>query len=259
MGEEIDKKTLKINHTGEAVRALSRLLVERGHLKEPSNIFDRTLKHAVEEFQARHVDERGRPLVVDGIVGPMTWWALKHPDNANVLRQPVADPLTRMPPMGGSLRGRLALEIALSEMASGAKEEVTNNSGPWVEKYLNGIVDPPANWCAAFVSWCFSRHREGLPFRYSLGARDIRTQFKQKKWTYEVSQGTLPEPGDIIVWWRGQPDGWKGHIGLVHSLSEGGILYTVEGNKGGFPAPVRVFDYVLSRMDRLLGFGRVPM
>ena len=64
MEEEMEKRTLKRNDTGEAVRALARLLVERGHLKEPSNIFDLTLKHAVEEFQARHVDERGHPLVV---------------------------------------------------------------------------------------------------------------------------------------------------------------------------------------------------
>jgi hypothetical protein len=42
------------------------------------------------------------------------------------------------------------------------------------------------------------------------------------------------------------------------SNCEHGILFTVEGNKGGFPAPVRVFDYVVSRIDRLLGFGRVP-
>ncbi|RKX37717.1 MAG: peptidoglycan-binding protein, partial [Verrucomicrobia bacterium] len=95
----MDKRILKRNDTGKAVRALARLLVERGHLKEPSNIFDRTLMHAVEEFQARHVDERGCPLVVDGIVGPMTWWALEHPDNTDILSQPVADPLTRMPPV----------------------------------------------------------------------------------------------------------------------------------------------------------------
>lgn len=37
------------------------------------------------------------------------------------------------------------------------------------------------------------------------------------------------------------------------------MLYSIEGNKGGFPAPVGVFDYVLSRIDKLLGFGSVPM
>jgi len=212
-------------------------------------------------FIVKYVEEAppDATIIIGTEINLISRLALEHPDNTNILSQPVADPLTQMPPVGGSPRGRSALEVALSEMASGAKEENTNNSGPWVEKYLNGIVDPPANWCAAFVSWCYSRHMEGLPFRYSLGARDIRSQFKQKQWTYAVSEGTLPEPGDIIVWWRGQPDGWKGHIGLVHSLSEGGVLYTVEGNKGGFPAPVRIFDYVLSRIDRLLEFGRVPM
>lgn len=31
-----------------------------------------------------------------------------------------------------------------------------------------------------------------------------------------------------------------------------------EGYKIGFPAPVRVFDYVMGRIEKLLGFGRVP-
>jgi hypothetical protein len=86
-----------------------------------------------------------------------------------------------------------------------------------------------------------------------LGARDIRFQFKNKGWLIEDEE---PGPGDIIVWWRGQHDGRKGHIGLVHHCSNG-IVYTIEGNKGAFPARIRGFDYVLGRIDRLLGFGRV--
>ena len=65
------------------------------------------------------------------------------------------------------------------------------------------------------------------------------------------------QPGDLVFWWRDQPSSWKGHVALVHSVTDG-ILYTVEGNKGGFPAPVKIFDYVLARMECLLGFGRVP-
>lgn len=250
--------TLKRHATGREVERLTQILVQRGYLETVSADFDLSVKHAVEEFQSRHVDERGRPLAPDGVVGPLTWWALEHPDNSDILRQPVPDPLTQMPPAGGTLRGRAALETALIEMNAGACEEGTNNNGPWVEKYLNGLTPTPANWCAGFVSWCFSQHPDGIPFRYSLGARNIRNQFKSRGWAYDVSTDLQPEPGDIIVWWRGQQEGWKGHIGLVHSLSEGGILYTIEGNKGGFPAPVKAFDYVLSRIDRLLGFGRVP-
>ena len=254
----MSKKVLRMNGTGAGVVQLTTLLKSRGYLSEVKRVFDKDVRMAVKEFQSRHVDERGEPLVVDAVVGPLTWWALENSDNTEILVRPIPQVLAAMPETGGSPRGREALAAALSEMKKGAKEVGANNSGPWIEKYLNGIIAPPANWCAAFVSWCFSRHPEGIPFKYSLGARDIRSQFRRKGWLYEVSNGVVPEPGDIIVWWRDQPNGRKGHIGLVHSYSPGGILYTVEGNKGGFPAPVRTFDYVLGRIDKLLGFGRVP-
>lgn len=253
-----DRPVLRKGSEGSAVLAMTRILKARGHLDRSSRTFDYIVRRGVREFQARHVDSRGRPLVVDGIVGPLTWWALEHPDNRKILSAPVAPVLTRIPRAGGSSRGRAALGAALGEMAAGAREVGSNNSGPWVKKYLNGILEPPANWCAGFVSWCFSQHPDGIPFRYSLGARNIRTQFRNRGWLYDVSNNDLPEPGDIIVWWRGDPNGWKGHIGLVHHHADG-IIHAVEGNKGGFPAPVRVFDYVLSRIDRLLGFGRVPL
>ncbi len=169
---------------------------------------------------------------------------------------PVATVQDTRVPAGGSPAGRAALAAAIGEMQAGAREIGTNNSGVWVEKYLNGIVPPPANWCAGFVSWCYGHAPGGIPFRYSLGARDIRNQFQRRGWTFDASDEEQPAPGDIIVWWRGRPEGWQGHIGLVHHCSHG-IIYTIEGNKGGFPAPVRMFDYVVSRIDRLLGFGRV--
>lgn len=248
-------QVLKMGSRGAEVTELTRLLVQRGYLGAASSTFDRTVRMAVREFQSRHLDQRGRPLSADGKVGELTWWALRNPDNSALLDRPVDEALTAMPD-GGSAAGRAALAAALGEMRQGAKEVGANNSGPWVEKYLNGIIDTPANWCAGFVSWSYEHAPGGLPFRYSLGARNIRQQFAKKGWTYDPSN-QAPEPGDIIVWWRDQPNSWKGHIGLVHHVS-GGIVYTVEGNKGGFPAPVGVFDYVLGRIDKLLGFGRVP-
>ncbi|MEM7480840.1 MAG: CHAP domain-containing protein [Acidobacteriota bacterium] len=248
--------TVREGSFGAAVERLTEILVERGFLEETTHTFGRLVRMAVKEFQSRHVDERGRALVVDGIVGPLTWWALENEDNRSILEPPPLGDLTALPPEGGSPRGRAALAVALAEMRDGAREQGANNSGPWIEKYLNGILDPPANWCAAFVSWCYDQHPNGAPFRYSLGARNIREQFRNKGWLYD-SEEVTPEPGDIIVWWRDQPNSWKGHIGLVHHVSAG-IVYTVEGNKGGFPAPVNVFDYVQGRIDKLLGFGRVP-
>lgn len=245
--------TLKRGARGAAVRTMTGLLAERGHLDAARPTFDWAVKHAVEEFQARHLDSRGRPLTADGIVGPLTWWALQHPKKPTFEPQwPVGSRL----PRGGSAAGRAALAAALDELRTGAREQRVNNDGQWVAKYLNGVVPPPANWCAGFVSWCFSQAPGGIPFRYSLGARAIRDDFRRRGWVYDP-QAQMPAPGDIVVWWRGQPTGWQGHIGLVHHV-DNGILFTVEGNKGGFPAPVGMFDYVLGRMERLLGFGRVP-
>lgn len=246
---------LKNGSEGREVLELTRLLRARGFDVPEQAQFDSRVRRAVEGFQARHLDSRGRPLSVDGVVGPLTWWALRNPDQGGLPVPPAPSDGLELPE-GGSAAGRAALIAALGEMQQGAGEAGANNSGPWVEKYLDGLTPPPANWCAGFVSWCYRHAPGGIPFRYSLGARDVRNQFQRKGWTYAARDG-LPEPGDIVVWWRGQQEGWQGHIGLVHHYSDG-ILYTVEGNKGGYPAPVRVFDYVLSRMDRLLGFGRTP-
>jgi len=247
---------VSFGNTGPAVSDLAQLLVRRGFLAatDVGPRFDRRFRQAVKNFQARHLDSRGRPLVVDGIVGPLTRWALTHPDSTDLFSPPTSVP---DPPPGGSARGRAALNAALVEVTNSAREEGSNNSGPWVEKYLSGQACTPTNWCTAFVCWCFAQHTEPPPFRFTLGARGLRNTFRRRDWLVEPTAETPLQPGDLVFWWRDQPSSWKGHVGLVHHVADG-ILYTVEGNKGGFPAPIQIFDYVLARMDRLLGFGRVP-
>src|SRR5262249_38743819 len=137
---------------------------------------------------------------------------------------------------------------------AGACEEGGDNRGPWVRKYLNGLAEEGNSWCAGFVSWCYSQSPTGCPFNYTVGARDILRQFKKKGWAHEPESGYEPKYGDVVVWWREQLAGWKGHVGLVHQLRDG-MLYTIEGNKS---PNVQGFSYVFSRMDHLLGFGEVP-
>ncbi len=246
--------TLRKGDHGDEVRKLTGLLAAKGYggwNPAHSHIFNKFTKAAVLDFQSRHLDPRGQPLVVDGIVGAMTWWALEQ----DRVWTPKPGGSFTLPPVGGSRRGRAALKVGFKELRASAVEIGANNSGKWVKKYLNGIVDPPANWCAAFVSYCFEQSGE-MPFKYSLGARNIRNQLKKKGWTYE-DVTVEPLPGDIVFWWRGRPKGWQGHIGLVWMV-ENGILHTLEGNKGAFPARVNTFQYVLSRMPKVLGFAHIP-
>lgn len=246
---------ISAGQTGKAVQALSTLLQAAGYLDAPQSSFDRDMSLAVRAFQTQHVDERGQPLVIDGVVGPLTWWALTHPK-----QNPVPDPdlhdFSNQLPRGGSNRGRAALREALDEMSAGAGESGSNNQGPDVRKYLNGIVDPPADWCAGFVSWCFDQHAAGCPFGYTLGARDLYRRCRDRGWAYDIRQQRA-EPGDIVAWTRPGPKGWEGHVGIVLMQTEGGYLHTIEGNRGAYPAKVNRFSYVVSRMERLLGFARV--
>lgn len=151
------------------------------------------------------------------------------------------------------------LLIAEGELGKG--EEGDNNSGPVIEKYLNGLAESPANWCAAFVSWCFKEaspklwtskgYLPSMPFRYTLSAKAIYNDFKFRHWVESD-----PECGDLIFFWRESPSSWMGHIGIVTDVLQNSIK-TIEGNKGVFPAKVARYSYNYP-IPQLLGYGRIP-
>jgi hypothetical protein len=249
---------LKKGDQGPEVRELQRLLRERGYPVAVDGDFGRKTWEAVRAFQAQHLDVHGQPLVVDGKVGPVTWWAL-----TNRKPQPAQIPINfrRLPPVaaGGSSMGRKALSHAIAELARGAGETGGNNRGADVRRYLAPAgLNEPNNWCAAFVSWCYLQACKGdqdrMPFAYSASARVLLKQFRDRDLAQAPQSGYSPLPGDVVVWWRVRADGWQGHIGLVHHVQDG-MLYTIEGNRA---SKVQGFPYVLSRMEKLLGFGHAP-
>ena len=249
-------RLLKKGDQGPEIKQVQTLLMEKGYLtdEEVNGVFDNETYRAVRLFQSQNLDQNGQPLTVDGKVGELTWWSLHHPKP--IIDTPRAIDFLQMPAasMGGSKRGRAALAVAIDELKAGAGEIGGNNRGPFVKKYLNGIVSQGNPWCAGFVSFCYSQIPAGMPFSYTVGARDVLRQFKNKGWTQPPNSGYSPKPGDVVVWWRESLPSGKGHVGLVHQLRDG-FLYTIEGNKS---PKVQGFSYVFSRMDKLLGFGRVP-
>ena len=249
-------RLVKKGDQGPQVRELQSLLMKKGYLtdEEIGGVFDNETHRAVRVFQSQNLDQNGQPLTVDGRVGELTWWSLHHPKP--IIQTPSAVNFFQMPPasMGGSERGRAALGVGIRELKDDAREIGGNNRGPFVKKYLHGIVAEGNPWCAGFVSFCFSEHPAGMPFPNTVGARNILQHFKKKGWVQPPSSGCTPEPGDVVVWWRESLHSGKGHIGLVHQLRDG-FLYTIEGNKS---PKVQGFSYVSSRIDKLLGFGQVP-
>jgi hypothetical protein len=241
------------------VHELQKLLAGFGFHIEITGVFDNKTYLAVRAFQTQNLDQLGQPLVVDGKVGPLTWWSLTHPKPDIITPSAVEYAVLPPPEAGGSATGRAALNAAIAELKAGAGEIGGNNHGPWVQKYLAPAGLPEGNeWCASFVSWCFLQanggHKGDMPFAYSPGARNLLQEFKSRGWAHAPASGYQPQPGDLVVWWREKLAGWKGHVGLVHQLKDG-MLYTIEGNKG---PKVQGFPYVFSRMDRLLGFGHTP-
>lgn len=249
---------LKKGSTGQEVRALQLLLQELDYNVPVNGLFDTTTYNAVRAFQASHLDKNGTPLEIDGKVGEITMWALQNP-RAKITTS--GTDYTRMPgpEKGGHPVGRLALQFAIDELKAGAGEIGGNNMGKFVKKYMqpSGLGEGES-WCAGFVSWCFLQAVGGdkskMPFRYSAGARDIFNQFKAKGMHFLGTEpGFLPQPGDIVAWWRVSLPSGKGHIGIVHHY-EDGFIYTIEGNKA---ANVAGFAYVKTRLEKVLGFGRV--
>lgn len=250
---------LKKGDKGPNVKELQRLLVKRGYRIDIDGDFGTQTHQAVRAFQAQNLDQHGQPLTVDGKVGSLTLWSLQHrkPDIETVS----AVDFCKMPPSkaGGSRAGRAALKIAVEELKAGACEIGGNNKGPFVKKYLAGAGLNEGNaWCASFVSWCFLHGFAAddigkMPFSYSPSARQLLRIYQNKGWSHAPQSGYEPTPGDLVFWWRVKLAGWQGHVGFVHQLHDG-MLYTIEGNRSH---KVQGFSYVFSRMDKLLGFGRV--
>jgi hypothetical protein len=249
---------LKKGSTGPKVKELQKLLRELDFDVPVTSVFDTATYNAVRTFQAAHLDKHGKPLEVDGKVGAITMRALQNP-RGKVITSDINYKVMLGHDLGGHPTGRRALYFAIEELKAGAGEIGGNNKGKWVKKYLQptGLAEGNS-WCAAFISWCFLQAADGdktkMPFKYTAGARNIYNQFKANGRHFEDDNPDfIPQPGDIVAWWRVSKPSGLGHIGIVHHF-EDGFIYTIEGNKA---ANVAGFSYVKTRLDKVLGFGRV--
>jgi len=190
--------------------------------------------------------QKSHGLDPDGYCGPNTQSSL-----INSRTSPTPNP-------DSTEAGLAALQVAVDQIGNG--EEGGNNSGPFVEmlkhKEYDGNTDDDGAWCASFVSWCFEQAYASLgrdmPFQYSEGAKRIYKNVGDA--------GSFPEspaPGDVVCWDRGDPGSWQGHVGFVEKVQDG-VLYTVEGNVGSFPAKVKRFMHDMKSDSRLEGYARTP-
>ena len=104
-----------------------------------------------------------------------------------------------------------------------------------------GININPAKtaWCAAFVNAV-------------LGAKDVKGTGKLNarsflKWGDKVTE---PKKGDVVIFSRGDPNGWQGHVGFFQGYDSKGNIKVLGGNQSN---KVNIQTY---NKSKLLGFRR---
>lgn len=132
------------------------------------------------------------------------------------------------------------LTIALGEF--GVREIPGDEHNPRVLEYLkcikrsDGLLSRDETpWCSAFVAWCLLQG----------GIRHQATALA-RSWLNQLQAITQPRLGCLAVFWRGQKDSWKGHVGFVVGMyGNGNTLLVLGGNQGN---QVSVLPYASRRV-----------
>jgi peptidoglycan hydrolase-like protein with peptidoglycan-binding domain len=201
------------------VRAVQAKLVEKGIQVVIDGDFGEKTHSAVKLFQARNFDLNGRPLIIDGVIGIITW---------DVLFDVASNP----PVISGGTLAKKVIQIAKSQIGI-LESPLNSNSGPEVNKYLASVgLGPGYAWCMAFVYYCFKEASNDLSMANPL----VKTGGCLNQW----NQTTLPKlirsqavatpskinPGSVFIMDFG---GGLGHTGIVESVSNG-FITSIEGN-----------------------------
>lgn len=174
----------------------------------------RTIK-AIKEFQAKN------HLVPDGIVGPKTS-AILFKDR-NLVKNRESDIPVTIPWVDAAYR----LIGTQEKPGQGSNEAILG----WAEDLeITSYNDDDIPWCGLFVAYCVGSQltEEPLPTN-PLGARNW------KKFGYEVS----PRLGAIMVFWRGSPNGWKGHVGFYWA-EDNDAYHILGGNQSNSVSVTRI-------------------
>lgn len=130
-------------------------------------------------------------------------------------------------------------EIGTWEWKNGHNPKVVNY---FAEVGHSWVKDDETAWCAAFVGAMLKR--AGQPHTGKLNARSYLD------WGNPVALEDA-RPGDVVVFSRGKPNGWQGHVAFLDRQTKDHI-YVLGGNQQN---QVNVMAYPKAR---LLGIRRLP-
>lgn len=115
--------------------------------------------------------------------------------------------------------------ISVARKYVGTKEVPGSGNNPviirWWQAIRSAIRDDLSPWCAALVGGVLEE--AGIVSSRSAAARSYL------KWGTALSK---PAYGCVVVFWRGAPTGWSGHVGFVVGKDQRGNLMVLGGNQG---------------------------
>lgn len=123
--------------------------------------------------------------------------------------------------------------------------EWKDGSNPVIDRMFDDVGHPTLNdntaWCAAYVGAMLKR--AGMAHTGKLTARSYLD------WGTPTDN---PRPGDLVVFWRGKPDSWQGHVGFFVEFTPSGDIRVLGGNQNN---QVNISTY---KKNRLLGYRSPP-
>lgn len=126
-----------------------------------------------------------------------------------------------------------------------AKQEVGGFGG---EPYWSWYgFDYRIEWCAAFVSWCYSEAGKDKPYFIACNSEGIKWFKENDRWAEPDYRDIAPGDSIFFDW---DLDGSANHVGLVIG-TDGKKVYTIEGNRSD---ACRAFSYDLDD-ERIFGYG----
>ena len=113
------------------------------------------------------------------------------------------------------------IEAVLNEY--GIEEKVGAGSNPRITEYYRFLGINPQDddiaWCSLFANYICKK--AGFTFSNQLNARS---------WLTIGKEVLKPEIGDIVVFWRGTPDSWQGHVAF-YIRDDGDNVLVAGGNQ----------------------------
>jgi len=208
-----------------------------------NGFFDNDTKNAIKLFQIRYPDLQGHSLVVDGLLGTLTWGALFGAESVSSYNSAPSQ-LTQG-----------AINYANSQIGV-LEDPLGSNRGPIVDQYQQAVDlilqpgKPGYYWCTAFTYFCYQQAaiQSGLssnPHIKTAGPLDHWTKARTKAGITRINRiqatadPSLIKPGALFIIDYGSG---LGHTGIVTEINQGRLV-TIEGNTnaGGSSNGIGVF------------------